>query len=223
MQDIIVIGFQRPEEVYTLYMLAQWLEEHRPGYQDLARRLKFGDGFDVYDMTTQPEKGDALDAIGADTAMVVALHLFGIDKLPGGNTARVTEMDPRNCYNRDNIRLLELCMKHGVPLIAVGDQPWMGLEKRTLMYGTEGPLDPHDANALNDPLVYLYEKKAARYFVFNETDGIYAHPRPMARAKAEKFIAEFPKRFLAQGYYASAAGRIPVSELRLSLVAEDRA
>jgi hypothetical protein len=150
MSKVVVIGFQRPDEYYTLFMIGQWLESHRRG--GLARRLKKGDpDLDLYDMTTLPEKGDGLDAIGDDTALVVALHLFGIDKLPGGNTAKVTEIDAREYYNRDNLRLLKICMERNVPLVAVGDQPWLGLEKRTRMYGDSG-----------EPLTYLYEKRAAQ-------------------------------------------------------------
>jgi hypothetical protein len=32
---------------------------------------------------------------------------------------------------------------------------------------------------------------AQLYFVFNETDGLYAHPEHMTRAEAESFIAQF--------------------------------
>ena len=61
-------------------------------------------------------------------------------------------------------------------------------------------------------------KTENKYFVLNETDGIYAYGVPMPRQLAERFIAEFPERFKAQGYYASAHGHIPISELKLSLV-----
>lgn len=156
-RNIVVVGLQSDEELFTLLMISVWLDAHRPGYSELAQRLRSGGAdFDVYDMATLPEKGDGLDAIGDDTALVVALHLFGIDKLPGGNTAAVTEMDPRNCYNRNNLELLGICMERSIPLIAVGDQPWLGLQKRTLMYGKPGP----QAFAKgSEPLIYLYETK----------------------------------------------------------------
>ena len=62
---------------------------------------------------------------------------------------------------------------------------------------------------------------AELYYVFNETDGLMAHPDPMTRVECEAFMAEFRQRFARQGYYASCAGRIPVSELRLSLIPEE--
>ena len=151
---IVVIGLNRPDvEWFTVLMIGQWLEDHRPGYRDLAGCLKLGAlaSLDLYDMTTRPEKGDALDAIDGSTAMVLALHLFGIDKLPGGNTAKVTGMDPLACYNRNNLELLQLCMRRSIPLVAVGDQPWLGLERRTRMYGKVG-----------EPEIYLYEKREAK-------------------------------------------------------------
>jgi hypothetical protein len=58
------------------------------------------------------------------------------------------------------------------------------------------------------------------YFVYNETDGIICHPEPMTRAECEAFMVEFRQRFARQGYYASTKGRIPVSEVRLSLLPE---
>lgn len=43
------------------------------------------------------------------------------------------------------------------------------------------------------------------FLVFNETDGIPAFCEPFATlADAEKAVAEFPKRFAAQGYYLTA-------------------
>jgi hypothetical protein len=59
------------------------------------------------------------------------------------------------------------------------------------------------------------------YYVFNETDGILAHPEPMTRAEADQFMIQFRERFAAQGYYASSRGRIPIAELRLKRIPED--
>ncbi len=58
------------------------------------------------------------------------------------------------------------------------------------------------------------------YYVLNETDGVLAHPEPMTHGDAAEFMVQFRLRFAKQGYYASAAGRIPVSELRLKRIPE---
>jgi hypothetical protein len=56
------------------------------------------------------------------------------------------------------------------------------------------------------------------FFIFNETDGLYAHPEPMTRAEADEFMVAFRQRFERQGYYASVSGRIPLAELRLARI-----
>lgn len=144
---IIVIGLCNEEDLFTLSWIGCWLKENR-------RRLGMHDDllskrYDVYDMSTLPEKGDALDAIGPATKLVIALHLFGIDKLPGGSTATATALDPGYLYNRENIQLLERCMRVPAALVAVGDQPWLGMEKRTIMHA-------------NDPEVVLYEPRTKK-------------------------------------------------------------
>jgi hypothetical protein len=63
-----------------------------------------------------------------------------------------------------------------------------------------------------------------KYFIFNETDGLYAHPEPLTVREAFVWALEFRERFAQQGYYASATkGRIPVSQLQLSLIPEEDA
>jgi hypothetical protein len=146
---IVVIGLTNDEDLFTLFVLAEWLEKWRPEMA-VHDRLLDNARIEIFDMSTRPEKGDGLDAVGPDVKLVVALHLFGIDKLPGGNTAKVTELAPESCYNRNNIQLLKVCMQHGAALIAVGDQPWLGLQKRTRIYDPQ--YDPH-------PEIYLYERK----------------------------------------------------------------
>lgn len=59
------------------------------------------------------------------------------------------------------------------------------------------------------------------YYVWNETDRILAHPEPMTRAQCDEFMAAFRQRFAAQGYYAAASGRIPISELQLHLIPKE--
>jgi len=57
-----------------------------------------------------------------------------------------------------------------------------------------------------------------QYLIYNETDGIYAYPRPVSRAEGERIISELKMRYERQGYYASAHGRIPISDLSLILI-----
>jgi hypothetical protein len=61
------------------------------------------------------------------------------------------------------------------------------------------------------------------FYIFNETDGIVAWPEPMTRAECDRFMVEFRERFRQQGYYASAAGRIPISELRFQRIPAEEA
>jgi hypothetical protein len=155
MKKIIVIGLNQPEDLYTLFRISEWLDEHRPGLE-VGERIRTND-VDLFDMTTLPEKGDALDYITTDTQLVIALHLFGIDMMPGGTTAKATELHPQYCYNRDNINLLPVCMNHRAPLISVGDQPWLGLETRALMFGS--PTLSRRYAETDEPLIYIYEPR----------------------------------------------------------------
>lgn len=58
------------------------------------------------------------------------------------------------------------------------------------------------------------------FYVFNETDGLLAHPEPMTREECDRWMIQFRLRFAKQGYYASVNGRIPIEELRLSRIPE---
>ena len=63
-----------------------------------------------------------------------------------------------------------------------------------------------------------------KYFIFNETDGLYAHPDAMTIHGVFQWALEFRERFARQGYYLCADNRrIPVSQLQLSLVPEEEA
>lgn len=54
------------------------------------------------------------------------------------------------------------------------------------------------------------------FTVFNQTDGIYASPEELTAEEADKFIADFPKRFEHQGYYLTKNwDRIPPKDVRL--------
>ena len=60
-----------------------------------------------------------------------------------------------------------------------------------------------------------------KYLIFNETDGVYAYPEPVSGAEAKRIIVKLRERYQRQGYYASAAGHIPVSELSLILIRDE--
>jgi len=132
---IIVIGMREFEDGVTLSNVAQFLKDHRDR-ADLAERLWTGQ-YDVYDQTLYPQRGDAFDAITAKTEVVVALHLYGIDQMPVPDAVlseRQRRMHTGYMYRgRDgrNGFLLQLCMQLRIPLVAWGDQPWLGLEKKT--------------------------------------------------------------------------------------------
>lgn len=64
--------------------------------------------------------------------------------------------------------------------------------------------------------------KDARWFVFNLTDGIEAHPGLMTLDEAVEFMTGFPKRFEEQGYYkTSLSHRIPPEQVQLVLLPAD--
>ena len=76
------------------------------------------------------------------------------------------------------------------------------------------------AKAITEAVAAYERQQPERFYVLNETDGILANPEPMSRDEADHFMIDFRERFTPQGYYASAAGRIPVSELRLKRIPE---
>jgi hypothetical protein len=55
------------------------------------------------------------------------------------------------------------------------------------------------------------------FLVFNGTDGFYASPESFSFDEAIEFVRDFPKRFEAQGYYSSNAGRIPANAVVLEI------
>jgi len=123
---IICIGRQRgsDDDARALKYIGEWLAK-RQGYEALAARIVAED-LDVYDMSTQPKKGDGIKALlrYRDVEAVVALHIFGIDF-----TENMIRSMPRllthdfDLYARWNHMLLDICTRRGLPLIAWGDQP----------------------------------------------------------------------------------------------------
>ena len=112
---IVVIGKREPHYWTTLHNIAEWMEAN--GNADIFGAISVND-LDHYDMTTKPEKGDAITAIRKhrDVIAVIALHLYGLDYEPNG-------IREGYHYTRENHKLLGLCMKRGIPLICWGDQP----------------------------------------------------------------------------------------------------
>lgn len=133
-KKIVVIGLVNNQDRTTLAVIADFLREH--GETHLVERITKGD-YDVYDMTTRPERGDAFDAIDEYTELVIALHLYGIDQMPmldealRHHGASVPSGELYRGKDGRNGNLLKLCMQLGIPLIAWGDQPWEGVEQKT--------------------------------------------------------------------------------------------
>jgi len=124
---IVVIGLNTLDDYVTIEKTATWLENNgRRSGDRLGARLRAG-CFDAYDMATKPEKGDALDHIGPDVGLVVALHLYGIDQIPG---KQLYGMDLPYTYCKRNGELLQVCMGLHIPLVCWGDQPWLGVERK---------------------------------------------------------------------------------------------
>lgn len=170
MKKIIVIGLRETDDLVTLEKIAAYFYDN--GRRDLAERIwSTPPDYDVYDMTTMPERGDAFDAIDRDTALVIALHLYGIDKVPVKDAvlkragAPIPSGDLFSGKNGRNGLILQRCMKLGIPLVAWGDQPWNGVEKKTEIH----------PNSL-----YLYEKEATA----GETGSrVRRHPSLATRKK----------------------------------------
>ncbi len=117
MGRIVVVGCNNHhnDDLLILRSIATWLAGH--GKAGQAARI-LADDLDHYDMSTRPEKGDALDAIREDVELVIALHLFGIDGRQTGVAERVAWG-----YNRNNVSWLKVCTGQRIPLISAGDQP----------------------------------------------------------------------------------------------------
>jgi hypothetical protein len=139
MKRVVVIGWTKKsskDDRFSLMFIAGQL--YTAGKTELAHLLRdqlINNQLDVYDMATRPEKGDAMDHLGADVVMVIALHLYGIDKMPvkgrelHKQLAEYGDENAQAAYCRDNFYLLERCMTLGIPLVAFGDQPWYKAQK----------------------------------------------------------------------------------------------
>tara|TARA_R110000851_G_scaffold6029_5_gene24558 strand:- start:2587 stop:2985 length:399 start_codon:yes stop_codon:yes gene_type:complete len=108
----IVIGLHDKQEMHEIY---RFLFQH--GRDDLVELL--ADGYEVYDMTNNPDRGDGLDAITERTPLVVAVNLYGISVRSRADDVATSAY----FYNRNNHELLALCKRLSVPLVAWGEVP----------------------------------------------------------------------------------------------------
>ena len=117
---IYVVGYTGKQDAddWVLDAAAMYLVDL--GREALAEDL-LDRRIEIFDMHTRPEMGDVMDAALTGVDLVVALHLFGIGKIPGN------PLDKEHggyFHNRENGHLLDRCMACGIPLFAWGDQPW---------------------------------------------------------------------------------------------------
>lgn len=111
MQKIIIIGIG---EMYEHQL--EWVYDILPT-EELKQMFLDGQ-IDLYDMTSYPEKGDAIDAILIDTediAAVVAHHLYWQEDL--------SPIKIPYFYNDKNEFLPVITKELDIPLIVMGDQP----------------------------------------------------------------------------------------------------
>ena len=146
----VLIGANIQDDLLMLAFLSQRLAMAR---SSIANALRDRKRWDVYDMTTKPEKGDALDHLGDDVLVVVACHIPMVDVIYTNDETleRLEEykhMSGAYFYNKRNPELLAWCASHRVPLLAYGDQPHPEDIAEHKVRGTE---------LLDDPLAVLYE------------------------------------------------------------------
>ena len=140
MKRVMVIGMvegDQDDKFTLLFIMGQLLSTGRKGlFQLLTSTIENGT-IDVYDMQSHPEKGDAISHLGPDVGLVIAMHLYGIGKMPYKGEKklhkklaeedaikRLEDIRPLVVYDNNNFYLLQKCMELGIPLIAWGDQPW---------------------------------------------------------------------------------------------------
>jgi len=111
---IIVIGYS-PHYSWQLDRVVDDME--KLGWDNLRDQMLDRE-FEVYDMSTLPEKGDALDAITPNTPLIVALHLYGMHP-----SDRYTFYPAGYMYNQGNYKIYLLAYEWNIPLMVLGDQP----------------------------------------------------------------------------------------------------
>jgi hypothetical protein len=111
MQKIIIIGISEDQK-YQLEEIYNVLPTEE------LKQMFLNGQIDLYDMTTYPEKGDAIDAIlidMEDIAAVVAHHIYWQEDLSPIRTPYF--------YNDKNECLPVITKELDIPLIVMGDQP----------------------------------------------------------------------------------------------------
>jgi hypothetical protein len=122
---VIVIGLNQHHDWSALHEIGEWMDAN--GDYEIFSAIAI-DHLDHYDMTTRPNKGDAVAAIRKhrDVFCVIALHLFGL--AADGSTNSLVGGNPYY-YTQENHKLLNLCMERKIPLVVWGDQPFRSIEK----------------------------------------------------------------------------------------------
>lgn len=111
MKKIIIIGIG---EMYEHQL--EWIYDVLPTEE--LKQMFLNGQIDLYDMTSYPEKGDAIDAIlidAEDVAAVVAHHLYWQEDL--------SPIKIPYFYNDKNEYLPVITKELDIPLIVMGDQP----------------------------------------------------------------------------------------------------
>ena len=111
MKKIIIIGIG---EMYKHQL--EWVYDILPTEE--LKQTFLNNQIDLYDMTSYPEKGDAVDAIlrdADDIAAVVAYHLYWKEDL---SPVKIPYF-----YNEKNEYLPIITKELDIPFIVMGDQP----------------------------------------------------------------------------------------------------
>ena len=111
MQKIIIIGIG---EMYKHQL--EWVYDVLPTEE--LKQMFLNNQIDLYDMTSYPEKGDAIDAIlrdAEDVAAVVVYHVYWYKDL---NPIKIPYF-----YNEKNEWLPVITKELDIPFIVMGDQP----------------------------------------------------------------------------------------------------
>lgn len=111
---IIIIGYN---ENYSWQMHKVIDDLDELGWTNLLQQMIDKD-YEVYDMSTLPEKGDALDHIKEDTPLIIAMHLYGMHF-----EERYHYYDSGYFYNQGNYKIYLLAQHWNIPLMVIGDQP----------------------------------------------------------------------------------------------------
>ena len=133
MKRVMIIGMVEGnhDDKFTLtFIMGQLASSGRKDLFHLLADAVRDETADIYDMQSHPERGDAMDHLGDDLGLVIAMHLYGIDKMPRKGPplheqlATIPDVagDAIKAYSRDNFYLLERCMELRVSNSRAGTQ-----------------------------------------------------------------------------------------------------